>query len=333
MGDAGSMFLGYVLAVTSIAASAKGSAAVALVVPIVALALPIADTLLALGRRWLRGSPLFLADRGHIHHKLLALGLTQRQVALLLYGVCVMLGMAAVALGSSSGVKAAAVLAGVAVLGLFGLRRLGYLRLRSLRRVLEIRRRNVSLRAHMGDITARLRRSAEMAEVWESVRRAKRELGAAAVSLRFSHGLRERLSAPAALPLAAPGCGGPRARADAAQPPRRAAGRRPRAGLAPGAGARPRHRAGGGAALSPGASGGGAPRAPEPRPRAHAARSGQRDPGHRHRRPRGVRGGASPSARGAYLSIASDRWVQSMSGDHHTPKASTATEKAPSITW
>ena len=188
MGDAGSLFLGFVLAVVSVEAHVKSSAAVALVVPVVALALPIADTLLAMGRRWLRGMPVFRADREHIHHRLLALGLTQRQVALALYGVCVVLAGAALALATSSGVRAALVLGGVAALGVLGLRRLGFLRLRSLQAMLERRRRNLTLRENMEGISARLRHASELAEVWEAVKGAKRMLGATSVGLRFAGG-------------------------------------------------------------------------------------------------------------------------------------------------
>jgi UDP-GlcNAc:undecaprenyl-phosphate GlcNAc-1-phosphate transferase len=74
MGDTGSMFLGFVLATSAIESHHKSEAAVAIIVPIIALGLPITDTLLAMARRALRGTPLFLADREHIHHRLLRSG-------------------------------------------------------------------------------------------------------------------------------------------------------------------------------------------------------------------------------------------------------------------
>jgi UDP-GlcNAc:undecaprenyl-phosphate GlcNAc-1-phosphate transferase len=77
------MFIGYVLAVGSIQTSQKSSTAVAILVPIVALGLPIADTLLAMIRRAVRHRPMFSADRAHIHHKLIDLGLTQKQAVLI----------------------------------------------------------------------------------------------------------------------------------------------------------------------------------------------------------------------------------------------------------
>src|SRR5207302_1454129 len=100
MGDGGSLFIGYVLAVSAIRTNQKSSAAVSLLVPIVALALPIGDTLLAMVRRGLRGRPMFSGDREHIHHRLLALGLSHREVVLLLYAVAVSLGGLSIAIAS-----------------------------------------------------------------------------------------------------------------------------------------------------------------------------------------------------------------------------------------
>src|ERR1035437_9525049 len=68
MGDTGSMFIGYVLAVGAVQTNQKSSAVVAILVPIVALGLPIADTMLAMLRRAIHHRPMFGADRAHIHH-------------------------------------------------------------------------------------------------------------------------------------------------------------------------------------------------------------------------------------------------------------------------
>lgn len=85
LGDSGSLFVGFMLAVLSVAGSTKSSTAVLAIVPLFALALPLLDTILAVARRWLRGVAFSSADRRHIHHRLLARGLTPRRAALLLY--------------------------------------------------------------------------------------------------------------------------------------------------------------------------------------------------------------------------------------------------------
>lgn len=128
MGDSGSMFLGFVLATTSILGnSVKSSTTVAILVPFVALGLPIIDTLLAMLRRFLERRSIFTADRGHIHHQLLAMGLTHRRAVLLLYALSVLFTASSiiVSIGRNAQVGAALVVITIAVIGL--LRALGNL--------------------------------------------------------------------------------------------------------------------------------------------------------------------------------------------------------------
>ena len=79
MGDTGSMLLGYTLSVAAVLGLVKTAATVALVVPIIALGLPILDTTFAIIRRKMSGVPIFQPEKGHLHHRLLALGMTQKQ--------------------------------------------------------------------------------------------------------------------------------------------------------------------------------------------------------------------------------------------------------------
>jgi UDP-GlcNAc:undecaprenyl-phosphate GlcNAc-1-phosphate transferase len=98
MGDSGSYFLGFVLATVSLtgARQQKASTAVSLLVPMIALGLPIFDTLFTMFRRYLERRSLFSPDRGHIHHRLLDLGLTHRRAVMTLYGVCVIFTVCAI---------------------------------------------------------------------------------------------------------------------------------------------------------------------------------------------------------------------------------------------
>ena len=95
MGDTGSMFIGYMLAAISIFGAVKSAATIALLVPAVALGLPIMDTAFAIVRRYTNGRPIFQPDKGHLHHRLLAMGLSQRQAVLLMYVISAVLGIAA----------------------------------------------------------------------------------------------------------------------------------------------------------------------------------------------------------------------------------------------
>lgn len=97
LGDSGSLFIGFLLAVLSVHGSMKSATAVLILVPLSALALPLLDTVLAIGRRWLRGVPLSSADARHIHHRLLALGFTHRTAVILLYGAAGALAAAGIA--------------------------------------------------------------------------------------------------------------------------------------------------------------------------------------------------------------------------------------------
>jgi UDP-GlcNAc:undecaprenyl-phosphate GlcNAc-1-phosphate transferase len=118
MGDTGSQFLGLTLAAVSLLENRKGTAAVTLLLPLVALAVPIKDGLVAFLRRAVRGQPVFHADVGHIHHRLLRLGLSPRQALFALWGVCIVCGALA-ALLSALPHTASAPLAFVVALALF----------------------------------------------------------------------------------------------------------------------------------------------------------------------------------------------------------------------
>jgi UDP-GlcNAc:undecaprenyl-phosphate GlcNAc-1-phosphate transferase len=85
MGDSGSHFLGLSLGIISIMAIAKGAVVFALVVPAMALIVPIADTGLAVIRRRRRGISIAHPDTAHIHHQLLDFGLSQRETCLVFY--------------------------------------------------------------------------------------------------------------------------------------------------------------------------------------------------------------------------------------------------------
>lgn len=104
IGDTGSNFLGFSLAVISILGVAKTYTALVLIAPIIVLALPLFDTLFAIFRRIKNGKSLkavFKADKGHLHHRIVAKGFSQKQAVLILYGISAIFGMFAVILCDS----------------------------------------------------------------------------------------------------------------------------------------------------------------------------------------------------------------------------------------
>lgn len=101
MGTIGSQFMGFVIAGAAVIGAFKVAAAVAFLVPILALGVPIFDAVFAVIRRALKGAPLHQADKGHIHHRLLDLGLNQRQAILVLYAATFLLSATALVIFST----------------------------------------------------------------------------------------------------------------------------------------------------------------------------------------------------------------------------------------
>ena len=106
MGDTGSMFLGFILALISIEGSFKGSTFFAIFVPIIAMGLPFVDTGLSILRRMISGQKIFSADKEHVHHKLLMVKGHQKTAVLTLYGLTISFGFIAVALIGMQGIWA-----------------------------------------------------------------------------------------------------------------------------------------------------------------------------------------------------------------------------------
>ena len=125
MGDSGSMFLGFMLSGISVIGAVKAATTIALIVPILALGLPIMDTTFAIVRRYRGGVPIFKPDKGHLHHRLLDMGFTQRQAVLLMYVISAMLGLSAVALTEVSSQFAIVIVCVVLAVVLFGAKKIG----------------------------------------------------------------------------------------------------------------------------------------------------------------------------------------------------------------
>lgn len=115
MGDTGSLLLGYVLSTVSVLGLFKFYALVTFVVPVLALAVPLSDTLFAFCRRILHGQSPFKADRGHFHHKLMDLGLNQKQAVAILYAISAILGLAAVTLTTNGTMRILLLLLALAI--------------------------------------------------------------------------------------------------------------------------------------------------------------------------------------------------------------------------
>ncbi len=135
MGDTGSMFLGFLLAAYALIGSTRAPSALALIIPVIAMGVPIIDTGLAIVRRFLSNRHLFHPDKDHIHHRVNhRFGLTHRNTVLFLYGISIVFGIAAFLLTITlrqpvDNIWPTLLLCGTAIGIFFLLRMLGYLSL------------------------------------------------------------------------------------------------------------------------------------------------------------------------------------------------------------
>ena len=113
MGDTGSTFLGYTLSVISIQGLFKGYALISFVLPILVLGLPLFDTLFAIIRRIVHGQSPMTADRGHLHHRLIDLGLNQKQAVAIMYSISSLLGIGSVVMAAHGIVQGLALMISV----------------------------------------------------------------------------------------------------------------------------------------------------------------------------------------------------------------------------
>lgn len=129
MGDAGALFLGFILGASTLLEQQKGVAVIALTIPMMVMAVPLADTALSFLRRLHRASEgrFFEPDRSHLHHRLLDLGLTQRQVVLSLYYISACMGLLAFILSGVSSIYRFLTLVLAAAIILFGVLALRYM--------------------------------------------------------------------------------------------------------------------------------------------------------------------------------------------------------------
>ncbi len=117
-GDTGALLLGYVLSTMSVIGLFKTYAIVSFILPFLVLALPLFDTCFAIIRRTLRGQSPFHADRGHVHHRLIDMGLNQKQAVAVLYCISSVFGLAAVVLTTSGEMKALILVLSFVIIGI-----------------------------------------------------------------------------------------------------------------------------------------------------------------------------------------------------------------------
>ncbi len=185
LGDSGSLTIGFLLGCYSLIWSQHSGTLLGMAAPLMALALPLIDVGLSIGRRMLRNKPIFEGDRGHIHHMVLALGFKPRDAALILYGVSALAAFLALLQSFTHYQFRGLVLVVFVVLVTTGVNYLGYVELSAARRTLSHR---MVLRAVKEEIYLQeLRRSLSTAETvsdcWAVVHTACHDLSFASVQM------------------------------------------------------------------------------------------------------------------------------------------------------
>lgn len=186
LGDCGSLTIGFLLGCFGLVWSQHAQSVLGLTAPLMALALPLTDVGLAIGRRFLRNVPIFEGDRGHIHHRVLALGFSTRHTALILYGACCAFASLAVLATVSN--KALPFLVLLLILIVLGISRLGYTEFIAVaREALTIRSIRSSIRGTIcvEDFYLALRSAHSIEACWEVLRTACRDLHFASAELEI----------------------------------------------------------------------------------------------------------------------------------------------------
>ena len=208
MGDCGSLFLGFIIAASSVMCMTKSSALVGLTLPALALGIPIFDTLFSMLRRYLERRSLFAPDRGHFHHRLLDLGLRQRHAVILIYVLTLLSSGLGLLMIVMRDIGALMVFGGILFLLLIAFHVVGAVRVREtlvrLQERYRISQQQRVQRATFEHAQLRFQQVRDLGQWWQAICEAANQMGFARVSLTRiagdGHAETECWQAPAAQP-------------------------------------------------------------------------------------------------------------------------------------
>ncbi|MGA2882850.1 MAG: MraY family glycosyltransferase [Bryobacteraceae bacterium] len=188
LGDSGSLLIGFMLGCYGALWSEKSVTLVALTVPLLAVSIPLIDVILSILRRFLRNRPIFQADRGHIHHRLLDLGLSPKNAVLTMYGICALvavLSLLASALHNQLSGLIVIVFGGAVWVGI---RQLDYTEFASASRMFlgGKFRRIIDIETRMTDFESSLSKAVTLEECWAQIRKGRSDFGFQEVRMSLS---------------------------------------------------------------------------------------------------------------------------------------------------
>jgi UDP-GlcNAc:undecaprenyl-phosphate GlcNAc-1-phosphate transferase len=186
LGDCGSYSIGFLLGCFGVLWSHKAVTLVGLTAPLIAMAIPLLDTGISVVRRFISGRPLFGADRGHIHHKLIDRGWTPRRAVIALYGLsglCAVMSLLLATGRSSTGVVLILFVATTWI----GVQNLGYVELSTAGRVIRQPgfRKMLAAQMTLRELQIELEAAQAPAEIWAAIRKGAGALGFSSANLLY----------------------------------------------------------------------------------------------------------------------------------------------------
>ena len=200
LGDSGSLLLGFLLGCFGViwgrsgaSVNFKTATVFGMAAPLMAMFVPILDVALSICRRFLRGQPIFGADRGHVHHRLLDRGLTPRRVVFLLYGACAFGAVLSLLLWGQQNLYGGFVVLLFCAGTWIGIRHLGYAEFRAAHKVVTggTLQRMINMNVQLGEFESALESCESFDQAWEQMCEQCHKLGFAAVKLNFAGGIIE----------------------------------------------------------------------------------------------------------------------------------------------
>jgi UDP-GlcNAc:undecaprenyl-phosphate GlcNAc-1-phosphate transferase len=198
LGDSGSLSIGFLLGCYGIIWSQKSATLLGMTAPLMALSIPLLDTGISIVRRLLRGQPIFAGDRGHIHHRLLARGLTPRRVVLLLYGMCGVAATFSLLQSMMHNQYAGLVIVLFCAAAWLGVQHLGYVEFGMAGRLIVPRTflRVLNAQLRLRTLEDALASAETIDQCWLAVRGASQDFGFVRISMRLDHQVFEETFGP-----------------------------------------------------------------------------------------------------------------------------------------
>jgi UDP-GlcNAc:undecaprenyl-phosphate GlcNAc-1-phosphate transferase len=187
LGDCGSLLIGFMMGCFAIEWSHKSVTLLGLTAPLMAVSIPLLDTGLSIVRRFLRHQPIFGADRGHIHHRLLDRGFSHRQVVLVLYAVCGVFAVLSLLLNTIHQNYGGVVVIMFCAAAWIGVQHLGYVEFGMLRQLVMkgTLRRIIDSQTRLAHLENRLRACQNIQECWKALCEARKDFGFVGVRASF----------------------------------------------------------------------------------------------------------------------------------------------------